>query len=112
MKKLLILPFVLLLAFTLGACTSTYRNVTQEADDGAYIRLSGNFMGTTMTINNEASVQLTERNISTFRLDGERVALFELQSGPQEILITRDGTTLVHRELYVSRGNTVAVRVP
>lgn len=106
------LPLLILVTLALSACTSGYRSVTQTADDGAYIRLSGNFMGTVMTINDEAPLQLTERHIRTFQLDNERVALIEVDSGRQQLRITRDGTTLVHRELYVSDGNTVAVRVP
>ncbi|MGX5915430.1 hypothetical protein ACR0ST_11925 [Aliidiomarina sp. Khilg15.8] len=106
------IPLLMLLSLALTACTSSYQSVTQTADDGAYIRLSGNFMGTVMTINDGAPVQLTERHIRTFQLDNERVVLFEVKSGTQQLRITRDGTTLVHRELYVSDGNTVAVRVP
>lgn len=106
------LPLLIALSLALTACTSGYRSVTQTADDGAYIRLSGNFMGTVMTINDDAPLQLTERNVRTFQLDNERVALFEVESGTQQVKITRDGRTLVHRELYVSDGNTVAVRVP
>lgn len=106
------IPLLILLALALSACTSDYRSVSQTTDDGAYIRLSGNFMGTVMTINDEAPLQLTERHIRTFQLDNERVALIEVDSGTQQLRITRDGSTLVHRELYVSEGNTVAIRVP
>lgn len=96
----------------LAACTSSYESTTQQADDGAYIRLSGNFMGTELTINDQAPIRLREGSTRTFRLDNERVALFELNPGAQRIRITRDSELIVNRELYVGRGNTIAIRVP
>ncbi|MCC5879508.1 MAG: hypothetical protein JJU03_06420 [Idiomarina sp.] len=96
----------------LAACTSSYESTTQQADDGAYIRLSGNFMGTELTINDQAPIRLREGSTRTFRLDNERVALFELSPGAQRIRITRDSELIVNRELYVGRGNTIAIRVP
>ena len=98
--------------FALAACTSSYESTTQQADEGAYIRLSGNFLGTELTINEQAPIQLREGSTRTFRLDDERVAVFELMPGPQRIRITRGGELLVNRELYVGRGNTIAIRVP
>lgn len=112
MKKLLSVSFIALCALFLSACTSGYSSTTQEADDGAYIRLSGNFLGTELTINDQAPIRLREGSTRTFQLDNERVALFELTSGTQRIRITRNGELLVNRELYVSRGNTIAIRVP
>lgn len=112
MKTLIRAGLVLCLALIVSACGSNYRSVTQQADDGAYIRLSGNFYGTELVINDQAPVTLREGSTRTFRLDNERVAVFEVTPGPQRVLITRDGSTLVNRELYIGRGNTIAIRVP
>lgn len=100
------------LALTLAACTSGYQSTTQQADEGAFIRLSGNFMGTELVINEQSPIQIREGSTRTFRLDNERVVVFELMPGPQRIRITRNGELLVNRELYVGRGNTIAIRVP
>lgn len=100
------------LVLTLAACTSGYESTTQQADEGAFIRLSGNFMGTELVINEQPPIQIREGSTRTFRLDNERVVVFELMPGPQRIRITRNGELLVNRELYVGRGNTIAIRVP
>lgn len=112
MKTWLRVSLVSALLMFLAACTSSYESTTQQADDGAYIRLSGNFMGTELSINEQAPIRLREGQTRTFRLDNERVAVFELQPGPQRIRITRDGAVVVNRELYVGRSNTIAIRVP
>lgn len=112
MNTLLKLAVAGLAFFLLTACTSGYQSTTQQADDGAYIRLSGNFMGTELVINEQTPIRIREGSTRTFRLDNERVAVFELMPGPQRIRITRDGELLVNRELYVGRGNTIAIRVP
>lgn len=112
MRRLIKLCIAGLAILALAACTSSYESTTQQADDGAYIRLSGNFMGTELTINDEPPIRVREGSTNTFRLDNERVALFELNPGSQRIRITRDGELVVNRELYVGRGNTIAVRVP
>lgn len=112
MQRLVKLCFMGLAVMFLAACTSSYESTTQQADDGAYIRLSGNFMGTELSINQQPPIRIREGSTRTFRLDNERVALFELTPGAQRIRITRDGEVVVNRELYVGRGNTIAIRVP
>lgn len=112
MKILIRAGLIMCLALVLSACGSNYRSVTQQADDGAYIRLSGNFIGTELVINEQPPISIREGSTRTFRLDNERVALFEVTPGPQRVLITRDGSTLINRELYIGRGNTIAIRVP
>lgn len=96
----------------LVACTSGYQSTTQHADEGAYIRLSGNFMGTELTLNEQTPIRLQEGSTRTFRLDNERVALFEVTPGTQRVQIRREGQVVVNREVYVGRGNTIAIRVP
>lgn len=112
MQRLIKLCFAGLAVLFLAACTSSYESTTQQADDGAYIRLSGNYMGTELTINQQPPIRIQEGSTRTFQLDNERVALFELSPGAQRIRITRGGEVLVNRELYVGRGNTIAIRVP
>lgn len=112
MQRLIKLCFAALAVLFLVACTSSYESTTQQADDGAYIRLSGNFMGAELTINQQPPIQIREGSTRTFQLDNERVALFELNPGAQRIRITRGGEVIVNREVYVGRGNTIAIRVP
>jgi outer membrane lipopolysaccharide assembly protein LptE/RlpB len=105
MKKFISILFVTLLS----ACSSNFQSATQ-VDDIAYLQISGDFTDAELIINGNQAVSLNDAD--TFKLNGQKVAKFNLTLGNNVIEIKRNQKTLVKRKLYVTQGNTVEVRVP
>ena len=99
-----------LFSFLMLGCTSSYESVTQVDDTKAFILLTGNFEGATLQINKNAPIILSDK-IETFKLDGNKVAKFEVRSGTNEIKVLKDGVVVVYRKLYVTNGNSIEVNV-
>ena len=95
--------------FVLSGCGS-YKATTQ-AEEYSYIQLKGNFMGTTMTIDEQAPIVIG-KDTKTFKLNGEKVAKFYIARGTHTIQIHRQNTIVVNRKIFVSDGNTFEVIVP
>jgi len=98
-----------LFALLLSACSSQFQTVTQ-VDDVAHLQLSGDFSGATLTINEQAPINLDSAETFTFK--NEKVAKFQLATGSHNVKVERGGKLLVNRKIYVSNGNTFELRVP
>jgi hypothetical protein len=107
MKNILLITIV----FMLSACSSGFSTSTQ-VDDKAYLQLAGNFANTVLIINDQQPIRLDSNDVSTFKLNGEMVAKFDLPTGSHTVEVLRANTTVVKRKIYVSNGNTFEVRIP
>lgn len=112
MPRFLTIVSVAFALLVLNACTSSYEQVTQPASEQAFLHLTGNFMGTVLIINSQDPITLREGKTRTFQLEGQRFAAFEVAPGSLHVQIYRNDRVLINRELYVSNGNAVAIRVP
>ncbi|NRA59373.1 MAG: hypothetical protein HRU25_00360 [Psychrobium sp.] len=107
MKKIIILALALLVS----ACSSHYESTT-AVDDIAYLKLSGNFVGATLILDNSDPIILDQPQIKTYRIDNKLTAKLPLTKGTHKIRVTRDGIVVVNRKFYVSSGQTIEVIVP
>ena len=106
MKNILLITFV----FMLSACSAGYSSSTQ-VDDKAYLQLAGDLSNTVLIINDQQPIMLDSGEVNTFKLNGEKVAKFDLPAGSHTVEVLRNNTTVVKRKIYVSNGNTFEVRV-
>ncbi len=107
MKNILLITFV----FMLSACSAGYSSSTQ-VDDKAYLQLAGDFSNTVLIIDDQQPIMLDSGEVNTFKLNGEKVAKFDLPTGSHTVEVLRNNTTVVKRKIYVSNGNTFEVRIP
>lgn len=107
MKNILSIAF----AFMLSACSAGFSTSTQ-VDDKAYLQLAGDFSDAVLIINDQQPVRLDSNQVSTFKLNGETVAKFDLPTGSHTVEVQRNNATVVKRKIYVSNGNTFEVRIP
>jgi hypothetical protein len=101
--------FVLFSFFMLG-CTSSYESVTQVDDSKAFILLTGNFEEASLQVNTNSPINLAD-GIETFELDGNNGAKFEVTAGTNTIKVYKSGALVVHRKIYVTKGNSIEVNV-
>ncbi|NRA84692.1 MAG: hypothetical protein HRU22_13275 [Gammaproteobacteria bacterium] len=107
MKKII----TLVLALLVSACSSHYESTT-AVDDIAYLQLSGNFMGTSLVIDNAKAMVLTSQRIETYKIDNKLTAKLPLSIGTHLVSVNRQGKTIVKRKFYISSGQTFEVIVP
>jgi uncharacterized protein YcfL len=95
--------------FSLIGCGS-YKAITQS-ESGSFLQLKGNYQNSNLSIDNHPSIQI-DKNQKTFTLNGEQVIKFTVSAGTHTIKISRDGSEVVNRKIYVSEGNVFEVMVP
>ena len=91
---------------------STHFESTNQVNDSAFLQLEGNFLNTQLTLDKGTPIELTEDYIKTFSLNGKEVTRFPISTGKHTLTITRSGTVIVNRVIYVSNSNTFEVVVP
>lgn len=104
MKHFIIALFVLILA---GCHSLTY---TQQVEEGSYIQFSGNFIGTTVAINQQ-TFNIDEQT-KVFDLNGRQVAKFPVSEGKSLLTVSRGNNTLISKYIFISDGQTLEVAVP
>ena len=92
-------------------CGSSYKASTQVAE-GAFLQFSGNFWGTTLTVDNQSQVSLSKDSIESFEIEGKEVVRFPIDTGTHSIKVTRNGNVIVNRKIYVSNSNVFEVAIP
>jgi hypothetical protein len=97
-------------SFLMLACTSSYESVTQVDDSKAFILLTGDFKEASLQINKNSPIALSS-NIETYKLDGQTVAKFEVNSGTNTVKVFKNGQLVVNRKIYVTNGNSIEVNV-
>ncbi|WP_133408044.1 hypothetical protein [Parashewanella tropica] len=107
MRKLFLLIF---LAFSLVGCGSSYKASTQVAE-GAFLQLSGDFWNTTLKIDGQTSMEISEDSVESFDIGDKEVVRFDLTPGTHLVEILRGGKVVVKRKIYVSNGNVFEVNV-
>ena len=110
MKKFKYFLSAFLMLFIVG-CGSSYKASTQVAQ-GAFIQFSGNFWGTTVSLDNQSPVLISKDSIEAFEIDNQEVVRFPIETGTHSVKISRDGTVIVNRKIYVSNSNVFEVKVP
>lgn len=103
--------FAFIFSVSIAGC-STHFESTNQVNDSAFLQLEGNFLNTQLTLDEEASFELTEKSIKTFSFNGKDVARFPISTGKHTLKITRSGTVIVNRIIYVSNSNVFEVVVP
>jgi hypothetical protein len=96
--------------FIIG-CSSHFES-TNQVNDSAFLQLEGNFLNTQLTLDNGTPIVLTKISIETFTLNGKEVTRFPISTGKHTITVSRSGTVIVNRVIYVSNSNTFEVVVP
>ncbi|RYV03835.1 hypothetical protein SOPP22_02150 [Shewanella sp. OPT22] len=110
MKTLKYFCSAILMMLVVG-CGSSYKASTQTAE-GAFIQFSGNFWGTTVSVDNQTPVLISQDKIEAFEIDDKEVVRFPIETGTHSIKVSRDGTLIVNRKIYVSNSNVFEVKVP
>lgn len=110
MKKIKYFFSVVLMLFVVG-CGSSYKATTQVAE-GAFIQFSGNYWGTTVSIDNQSPVLISKDTIESFEIDDKEVVRFPIDTGSHFVKVSRNGTVIVNRKIYVSNSNVFEVVVP
>jgi hypothetical protein len=96
-------PSLLLIAFLLSC---SYKETIKTGEDFAYISFSGSLKGATATIDNEIAY-----NLDPF--DGSKKDIrFEVKPGRHVLIIQKNGTIVVKRELMFGVGTVTEVSVP
>lgn len=104
MRSLAISISLLLLA----GC-GTY-NQSVQVDDKAYLLLIGNPVNCIVTIDNQKPINLSRDTVS-YNLNGQQATKIEIPIGRHKVKITKNGDIIVHREFYVSTGNSFEVQL-
>ncbi|CBL46271.1 Hypothetical protein HDN1F_26880 [gamma proteobacterium HdN1] len=102
-KGILLGCIVLLLA----ACGS-FKSTTQT-EEGTFLQLVGSVENATLQLD-DATLDLN--NTRDFNLNGKRVTKIAIQPGQHRVTITRDGSTLVDRRIFVTEGNAFEINLP
>jgi len=101
----------LFLSVFMAGC-STHFETTNQVNDSAFLQLEGNFLDTQLTLDGGTPITLNADSIETFSLRGKKVTRFPVSTGKHTIKVTRSGTVVVNRVIYVSNSNTFEVVVP
>ena len=96
------------LAIMLSACGS-YQHTLQE-QDRAYLLIIGDPNGVVVTLDDTASLELGKDTVS-FDLNGQTATKIEISIGTHSVHITKNGNLKVHRNFFVSNGNSFEVRL-
>ncbi|MGB0894122.1 MAG: hypothetical protein ACPGUD_06915 [Parashewanella sp.] len=107
LKNILIAMSLLLIT----ACGSTYNATTQVAEQ-AYLQLTGNFWNAQVSVDNQAAVAIMKDNVESFEIGNKEVVRFPVSPGTHLITVSKNGTVIVKRKIYVSNSNTFEVIVP
>ncbi|MBE8167444.1 MAG: hypothetical protein HAW66_03610 [Shewanella sp.] len=108
MLKYIVLGLSLLF---MTACGSSYKASTQVTEQ-AFVQLTGNFWNTQISLDNQAPVMVTEDTVESFELHDKDVVRFPVAPGPHLVTISRNGSVIVKRKIYVSNSNVFEVMVP
>jgi hypothetical protein len=103
--------FTFVFSMLIVGCSSHFES-TNQVNDSAFLQLEGNFLNTQLTLDKGTPVELTEKSIETFTLNGKEVTRFPISTGKHTIKVSRSGTVIVNRIIYVSNSNTFEVVVP
>jgi hypothetical protein len=106
LKKLF--PGFLGLLFVAG-CSTNYSSQSQ-VDEHAYLQLQGNFQKSIILLD-EVSFSADETT-KTFKHNDVLVAKFPIEVGAHDLVIKKNGMTVVNRKIFVTNGQTVEVTVP
>ena len=99
MKKILI---TVLACIVLAGCKS--EGIVQS-DNLSYLHFSGNFKGAVASIDNGKPFSLTPGQDDNGRI------LYKITPGKHEIIVSRDGQILVHREVLIGKGMTKEIMI-
>ncbi|MBF0184675.1 MAG: hypothetical protein HQM06_09840 [Magnetococcales bacterium] len=106
------LMFVMLL---LSGC-GHYSESTSQVDDRSQLLLTGNWMGTELTIDGKNLMTLTSPNVATDPQaappEEPQKRLFAISSGLHRVVIQRNGSKLVDRTLLFTSQTATEVHVP
>lgn len=105
MKKIFL---IIGLAILLSACGS-YQHTLQEQDK-AYLLIIGDPNGVVVTIDDRASLELGKDTVS-YDLNGQTATKIEISIGTHSVQISKNGNRIVHRNFFVSNGNSFEVRL-
>ena len=103
--------FAVVVSLLVLGCSTNY-STTNQVDDLAYIQLQGNFLDTSLVIDDGAPILINEDTTETFTLEGKVVAKYPISTGKHTVKITRAGQVVVNRVIFVSNSNTFEVTVP
>ncbi len=92
-------------------CSSHFES-TNQVNDSAFLQLEGNFLNTQLILDKGTPIDISKISIETFTLNGKEVTRFPISTGKHTITISRAGTVIVNRVIYVSNSNTFEVVVP
>jgi hypothetical protein len=103
MKNILLTCIALLLA----ACGS-FKTVTQT-EEGTFLQLVGNTENAVLKLDDTT---LDLDTTSSFDLNGRQVTKIAIPAGQHRVTITRGGSLLVDRRIFVSEGNAFEITLP
>lgn len=96
------------MTIALTACGS-FKTVTQT-EETTYLQLVGDPRNAVLTLNEATQVDLSA--MESFDLNGKQVTKIAIPAGQHRISISRNGTLLVDRKIYVSEGNAFEITLP
>ncbi|MCP4487866.1 MAG: hypothetical protein GY820_11190 [Gammaproteobacteria bacterium] len=96
------------MALALTAC-GTFEQTVQVSDK-AYLLIIGDPEGCVVSIDDNRPLTLEQDTVS-FDLNGQTSTKIEISIGSHSVKITRNGVLRVHRNFYVSNGNSFEVRL-
>jgi len=103
--------FILLIMIVLSGCSSNYSSVTQVEDQGM-LQLSGDFWGVTLTLDSNNEVVISRNEHDSYFKDEKEVIEFPVTPGKHTLKISRKGSLIINRKVYIGNGNTFEVIVP
>lgn len=103
MKKLL-LVFV---SLVLAACGS-FKTVTQT-EEGSFLQLVGSTKNAVLQLND---VRMDLNDTRSFDLNGKEVTKIAVPAGQHRVTITRAGSLLVDRKIFIGEGNAFEITLP
>ncbi|HVK99284.1 MAG TPA: hypothetical protein VM553_05695 [Dongiaceae bacterium] len=104
MKNILLACLALLLA----AC-GNFQTVNQT-EETTYLQLLGNKENAVLTLDTNTTVDLN--TMESFDLNGKNATRIVVPAGQHRITITRSGTVLVDRNVYIGEGNAFEITLP
>lgn len=97
-----------LLALLLTACGSFKTQV--QTEEGSSLHLVGNPEQAVLVLDNTTTVDLNKT--LSFDLNGKQVTKIVVPQGQHRVTITRNGTLLVDRSIYIGEGQAFEIVLP
>lgn len=109
MNKFILMIIFSIFVIPLSGCTTNYSSTTQIEDSG-YILLKGNFINTTLYVD-ETAIYI-DATTAQYELNGKMVSKFPIKIGSHSIKVERDNDMLISKKIFLSNSETVEIIVP